>query len=388
MKLLFLPLCVMSALVIPALAQDQTGKAFEALRNNDLLTVKALTGGGFDVNTKDKRGTTALMYASAYGSTEAVKMLLEAGADVNSRNAFDATALMWAVNDREKVGLLLAKGADVNAKSKMGRSPLLMAASDDRGAPVVKLLLAKGAQVDARDSIQTTALIQAANREIAEMLVAKGASVNARNMGGLTPLMQAASLGDPEWVRLLLAKGADVNAVSGPALGSVKNGPIGLGSLTLLMAVAYGPPELVKLLIDAGADVNAKDVRGMTPLMLAIGCDHNDPRVVKLLLASGADPKIKSKGHEDALAWARKVGSADVLAAFGTKAVLDHGPHPPAITADFVTPDVSKAVGRSIGLLQKSYIEISGGGRVRLLPCSQFDRHGSLARSQQGSSCE
>ena len=78
------------------------------------------------MNAKDKRGTTALMYAAAYGSAEAVKVLLDAGADVNSRNAFDATALMWSVNDSGKVALLLAKGADVNAKSKMGRSPLLM----------------------------------------------------------------------------------------------------------------------------------------------------------------------------------------------------------------------------------------------------------------------
>ncbi|MDQ6758494.1 MAG: ankyrin repeat domain-containing protein, partial [Acidobacteriota bacterium] len=279
---------------------------------------------------------------------------------------------------------LLAKGADVNAKSKMGRSPLLMAASDDRGGPVVKLLLAKGAQVDARDSMQTTALFQAANREIAQMLIAKGASVNAKNVVGLTPLMQAASLGDPEWVRLLLAKGADVNAVTAPSFQMMKNGPIGLGLLTpLLLAVAYGPPELVKLLIDAGADVNAKDVRGMTPLMLAIGCDHNDPRVVKLLLASGADPKIKSKSQEDALAWANKVGSADVLAAFGSKAVLDHGAKPPVITADFATPDVSKAVAKSIGLLQKSTSKflVEGG-------CASCHAHNltaiavSLARSK------
>ena len=380
---LFFSVCFAVACAIPAMAQDQTGKMFEGIRNNDLKAVNAGIVSG-DVNAKDKRGTTPLMYAAAYGSVDAVKALIDAGADVNAKNAFDATALMWAVNDIEKVRLLLAKGADVNAKSKMGRSPLLMAASDDRGAPVVKLLLAKGAQVDARDSIETTALIQAANREIAQLLIAKDASVNAKNKGGFTPLMSAAGLGDTEWVKMLLAKGADVNAVSTPSFGGVKNGPIALGSFTpLLLAVAYGAPDLVKVLIDAGADVNAKDARGMTSLMLATGCDHNDPRVVKLLLDKGADPKIKSKDGEDAIAWAKKVGSADVLAAFGTKTVVNDGGKPTVITADFAKPDVSKAVEKSIGLLQKTSSKfLTEGG------CASCHAHNltamavSLARSK------
>ena len=348
----FLSIFITAAFAVAATAQDQAGKVFEAIRNNDLKAVKALVSGEADVNAKDKRGTTALMYASAFGSADAVKILVGAGADVNAKNAFDATALMWAVNNIEKIRLLLAKGADVNAKSKMGRSPLLMAASDDRGAEVVKLLLDQGAVVDARDALQTTALIQAANGVIAQLLVAKGANVNAKNMGGFTPLMTATSLGDMEWVKMLLAKKADVNAVSGTKFGDVKNGSIALGSFTpLLLAVAYGTPELIEFLIDAGADVNAKDVRGMTPLVLAIGCDHNDPRVVKLLLDRGANPKIKSKDGEDAIAWAKKVGSAEVLAAIGTRAD-NRVVSPAVISADFEKHDVHKAVAKSIALLQ------------------------------------
>ena len=128
---LFLSICGAAAFAIPLMAEDPTAKVFEAIRNNDLSAVKVQLGSG-DVNAKDKRGTTPLMYAAAYGSADAVKILIEAGADVNSKNAFDATALMWAVNDLDKVRLLLTKGADVNARSKMGRSPLLMAAFDDR----------------------------------------------------------------------------------------------------------------------------------------------------------------------------------------------------------------------------------------------------------------
>lgn len=83
--------------------------------------------------------------------------------------------------------------------------------------------------------------------------------------------MNAAGFGNVEAVRMLLAKGADVNAVS-PAEGlKVKNGMIALGSfIPLMLAVDFGGPEVVRILLEAGAKLNVKDVRGMTPLMLAI----------------------------------------------------------------------------------------------------------------------
>ena len=52
-------------------------------------------------------------------------------------------------------------------------------------------------------------------------------------------------------------------------------------------------------LLDAGSDVNAKDVRGMTPIMLATATDHQDPAVLKLLLDHGADPAVPSKIGEN-----------------------------------------------------------------------------------------
>ena len=50
-----------------------------------------------------------------------------------------------------------------------------------------------------------------------------------------------------------------------------------------------------------GADINTADIRGMTPLMLAIATDHGNQAVIDLLLARGADPNIKSRAGETAL---------------------------------------------------------------------------------------
>jgi ankyrin repeat protein len=95
-------------------------------------------------------------------------------------------------------------------------------------------------------------------------------------------------------VKLLLAKGADVNAATNGSL-QVRKGPIGLNHLTPLMyAAPYGTPELVKTLIDAGAKVNAQDIRGMTPLMLAVASETQNLDVARLLVANGCDLKAKS----------------------------------------------------------------------------------------------
>jgi ankyrin repeat protein len=99
---------------------------------------------------------------------------------------------------------------------------------------------------------------------------------------------------DVTLAKLLLSKGANVNAANTFG-GTVKIGPIALVHLTPLMwAAPHSSPRMVKTLLDAGAKVNETDVRGMTPLMLAVGSDNQDVEVVKLLIASQADVNKKS----------------------------------------------------------------------------------------------
>jgi ankyrin repeat protein len=348
---------------VTAAAQDSSDRYYQAIRENSLASLGALIKAG-DVNAGDKRGSTPLMYAAAYGSLDAMKALIAAGTDVNAKNAFDATALMWCASDLEKVRLLVEHGADVNARSKQGRTPLIIAAAHDGASQIVKLLLDKGADPSAHDGGGTTALSAAtgANDSASvRLLLDKGVDVNLSGValglgiGGQTPLMNAASHGNVEVMKLLMAKKADVNAVGIPELGRVKNGPIALGSMTaLLSAVAYGGADAVKLLLDAGADPNAKDVRGMTPLMLAVATDRPDPRVVRMLIEKGANPQIKSKDGESTIDWAKKYKYPPVLAALGIE------PAQAATNAAIVTavdrklPAPKQAAEKSLALLQRT----------------------------------
>ena len=100
---------VLAALATAAFAQDPAGQYYDAIRRNDLAALRTLLKSG-NVNARDERGSTPLMYAAANGSAEAMRAILAAGAEVNAANAFGATALMWGITDPEKVRLLVAGG--------------------------------------------------------------------------------------------------------------------------------------------------------------------------------------------------------------------------------------------------------------------------------------
>lgn len=307
---------------LPMAAQSTASPFYGPIRNNDLAGLRRLVQKS-GANTGDDRHTTPLMYAAALGSLDAVKLLVETGARVNAANDFGATPLMWCAGDLAKVRYLLSKGASVAARSKVGRTPLAIAAAYDGSVEIARLLIEKGADVKAVDESGASVLEIAAsvdNLEVARLLIAKGADVNTTDKEGYTPLGNAVSAadGNAELTRLLLDHGAKVNVSSGDTVEIVKNGKIRIGWMTpLLLAAPQSEYAVVEMLVKAGAKVNAKDIRGLTPLVLAVATDHADARIVRYLLENGADPKIVSEDGETVLDWARKYRNPEVMRALG-----------------------------------------------------------------------
>ena len=353
-----------------AFAQDVSERLYQAVRNDDLATLRVLVKDN-GANVKDARGQTPLMFAAAFGSLEAMKLLISSGADARAESEAGVTALHWCTGDVAKVRLLLDQGADVNKASRLGRTPLLVAAETHGTLETVRLLLQKNADVNVADNVGFTPLIAAAyvdNTAVAKLLIDKGAGLNAKTLAGQagTALMGAASYGNLELSRLLLAHNVDLNAISAESDGNVKNGPVAVGNLTALhSAIVSGSAEEVKLLLDAGAPVDPRDVRGMTPLMVAVSTDRPNAGIVKMLLAKGADASIRSKIGESTEDWARKFNNSAILSTLKLEAVkLDEPGHELKMAgAKAVTP--REAVERSLPLLQRASANVfTAGGCV------------------------
>jgi len=128
-----------------------------------------------------------------------------------------------------------------------GATPLMMAALYGDTA-LVKALLDEGARPNVADDAGATALMWAlTDLEKTRLLVERGADVNARSDDGRSPVIIAASIrGNRDVVALLLDRGANPSAQAPGLVGPVT---------PLAEAAKQGDEAIVRLLIDRGADV-------------------------------------------------------------------------------------------------------------------------------------
>src|SRR5690606_29408452 len=75
-------------------------------------------------------------------------------------------------------------------------------------------------------------------------------------------------------------------------------------------AAFAGHEDIVRLLIERGADVNALAPNGSTVLMMAAREGHG--ALAQLLLAHGASPAARNDYHEDAVVWALRHAHAQI----------------------------------------------------------------------------
>lgn len=115
-----------------------------------------------------------------------------------------------------------------------------------------------------------------------------------RNASGSTALHGACYWGSIDASRLLLDRGADVNAVTTDSFLQIH--PLGCAVATPDVPNPSQEEsavlQLVDLLLERGADVNARRRDGMTALHSAAHRGHLE--VIRRLLESGADPNIRA----------------------------------------------------------------------------------------------
>ncbi|KAL5283184.1 ANKRD17 family protein [Megaselia abdita] len=254
--------------------------------------------------TKD----TPLSLACSGGRYEVVELLLNYGANKEHRNVSDYTPLSLAASGGyvNIINLLLRSGAEINSRtgSKLGISPLMLAAMNGHTA-AVKLLLDQGSDINAQiETNRNTALTLACfqgRHEVVRLLLDRKANVEHRAKTGLTPLMEAASGGYIDVGRVLLDKGADVNAAPVPTSRDT----------ALTIAADKGHLKFVELLLQRGAAVEVKNKKGNSPLWLAAHGGHNN--VVEILYQSCADIDSQDNKRVSCLMAAFRKGHTKVV---------------------------------------------------------------------------
>jgi ankyrin repeat protein len=250
-------------------------------------------------------GPVDLIEAVRRQDRAAVDDLLRKGADVNARQGDGATALHWAVqlDDLDTMAALIGAGARVDAANDLGATPLMVACTN-ASSTAVRALLEAGADPNAGPAGRETPLMLAAwtgSTDAVKALLDAGAAVNAREASRQqTALMWAASQKHPEVVRLLVSRGADLEArtAASPAAGRRKEMA---GYTALIFAARNGDVESVRALLDAGAKINNAADDGMSALTLATVRGHVPAAL--FLLERGANPGASGTGYT-ALHWA------------------------------------------------------------------------------------
>lgn len=270
-------------------ATELNDRLWLAVSDGDVEAVKAALQDGVDVDYVAKGGLIPLHIAVRDGRADIVSLLLQRGANVNIVNDDGETPLIRAVSfglsknpDKARiVEMLIASGGDVRRADRDGFTPLHLAASW-ANREVVKLLLDRGALLNALNRNNRTPLDVAGDASTADFLLARGARIGGYSSDGKKPLARV----DQDLFMATVAGSAE-GIRTAVARGAHVNIRDSSRSTALIRATYLGRLEAVSAFLEQRADIEEADDDGRTALHVAAG--QGFPKIVELLLAHHAN---------------------------------------------------------------------------------------------------
>jgi uncharacterized protein len=208
----------------------------------------------------------------------------------------DLFAAIEAGDAEEVRSMVSADTSLASARDQQGVSAL-MRARYRPDQPVLDAVLSGDPRIDVFEAASLGDVEQ-----LRERLDADPSAATSFSADGFTALHFPAFFGGVESARLLLDRGAEVDA----------HGRGWMTGTPLNSAAAGRHADVARLLLDAGADPDARQASGWAPLHSAA---HNgDLEIVEMLLMNGADPAATNDDGATVRLMAEESGNADVIA--------------------------------------------------------------------------
>jgi ankyrin repeat protein len=241
------------------------------------------------IDAKDSDLWTPLMIACHIGQFDAALALINAGADTQLVNDDGESAVYLAARagHARLIEALAARGAPLSQSSSKCWTPMSIAAAKNQASSIVALLK-HGASLD------PSCVAQAAHNgalDALTVLLDAGASVEVADVEEPeeSPARRAVGSGEAQALRLLLSRGANMNASK-------------RGAMTLpALAAFHGHVECLQVLAEFGADFELTPPGKTTPLDWAREREHFDcvaflqARTQRLDLSQSIDPVSSSE---------------------------------------------------------------------------------------------
>ena len=244
-----------------------------AVKFGNSSTTKLLLEHGADVNSYNSFSQTVLAIAATHGHNSTIENLLNWGASMEATDLQGRTPLLCAAASGYDgtVALLVQRGAKIGSRDSQGRN-VVSHAAENGDLSTIKYLHSQKAEIDQEDSLGRTPLSYAARKGhkiIAAYLLENGVREDHQDTRGRTPLFHAAEGNKISVVGLLINAGADIHSRSrdvneivsrsnGMNLrGSTASASSTSGRTPLFAAVMNGHDKVVKILLERGAKVEA-----------------------------------------------------------------------------------------------------------------------------------
>jgi ankyrin repeat protein len=254
------------------------------------------------VDPVDSQNFTPLLDAAESSHQELIPLLLRAGANVNHRGRQELTALhLVAVNGNLTAAMeLLQHGSEVDPRAGEWKSltPLHLAAQNNR-REVVRLLLSKGAQIEAKEKFNSTPLLLASS---------SGSFASLELLISSGASLDARNLEGATALHLAAHKGGlDVCKALLKARDGLINAVDNVGNSPLHRAILANQTQIALFLLKRGASVQKHNNDGYTALHLAI-LEGNNDLVEHLIVNYKANLTTKSSLGSTALHIAANLG--------------------------------------------------------------------------------